>query len=94
MDEWWRTDFHVRFPPRRTQGVCAFKDTRPSTQPTRPARLPNPTIPSRDSLKRVCEDELLNFLSSPHNMIGKQFVHSPRQAQDLQEYSGTWEVVS
>ena len=88
MDEWRRTNFHVRFPPRR-KGLVPSKA--PSTPPTRP-RLPTPP-PSRHSPKRVSEDEALNFLSNPHTMIGKQFVHSPPRGQD-QEDGGAWEVIS
>ncbi|PIL24472.1 hypothetical protein GSI_14226 [Ganoderma sinense ZZ0214-1] len=92
MDKWRRDVFDVKFPPRR-RGYGASQT--PSTPSPTQACLPTVPLASlHDSPQGVSEDEAQNFLSNPHTMIGKQFVHSPPAQGADQDDSGTWEVIS
>ncbi|TCD64272.1 hypothetical protein EIP91_004311 [Steccherinum ochraceum] len=87
MEEWRRTYFHVHYPPRRS----AYSNKRVTvTTPPASARLL--TSPSRHSSSKVSDDESRDFLSNPHTMIGKKFVHTAPEAES--EDNGTWEVIS
>ncbi|TCD61734.1 hypothetical protein EIP91_008001 [Steccherinum ochraceum] len=84
MEEWLRTDFHVRFPPP-SFGASLSTPLAPS-----PARAPTPDR-SSDTPKKLTEDQTKDFISNPHTMIGKQFVYAPPHES---EDSGTWEAIS
>ena len=89
MDEWYKTEFDRLFPGR----VKPAKT--PSTPPTS-GGLPTPP-PTRQSTVPRCisNEEVAQFLGSPHTLVGKRFLHSPPadQGQD-QENRGAWEVTS
>ena len=100
MDEWRRNVFDVRFPPRRKGfGVSSKAESAAPSCTLLAAGVPTPPQVSCHCPEQLSEDELQNLLSSPHTMIGKQFVHSPPQGLSQPEEqkdsgNGTWEVIS